>query len=285
MKINSSLFRIIITRCDAIIRFVYCQFGPFSKLLNKLLFWKLYSSNIKDLDYKFEEFKSVIIKQSISLADAKILEIGPGNSTINAMNFLLSGVAQVIMVDKYSRFRDNKKQIKHQEKEIEFIRNKWGISLLPFIDEKNKLREKYVRYYEKDISQIENQNVDIIYSISVLEHIKNVESSIQHMTHHLKTGGYMYHDIDLRDHYNFNDPFLFLKYSNYSWNKYLTKEGISYTNRVRYRQYKEIFASLNLITLWEKAITYPLPQHPINRDFRNKKDINVGKLKILLRKI
>ena len=57
----------------------------------------------------------------------------------------------------------------------------------------------------------------------------------------------MYHKIDLRDHYNFNKPFKFYKYSNWTWNNLLTKEGVSYTNRLKINEYNNIFKDNKLL--------------------------------------
>lgn len=205
------------------------------------MFWKLYSSNFEKLDEKFEELNETLQKQSISIKNKVILELGPGNSFINAYNFLMQGAEKVVLVDKFPRVDKTPKQIEFQQNEILFIKMKYKKKSLPFIKE-GKIDSPKIQVIGKDLTEIkELPGVDFIYSISVLEHVKKIKKNIQKMYEILNPGGYMFHKIDLRDHYNFNRPFIFYKYSDKTWNKYLTKEELSYTNRVRYDEFEEWF--------------------------------------------
>jgi len=88
----------------------------------------------------------------------------------------------------------------------------------------------------------------------MLEYIKKAEKVIMSLATILKKGGLMYHSIGLADHYDFNNPFLFYKYSDSVWDKYMTKEGLSYTNRLRYDYYLELFAQAGLKVVKEETI-------------------------------
>ena len=97
----------------------------------------------------------------------------------------------------------------------------------------------------------------------------------------------MLHNIDLRDHYNFNKPFLFYKYSDWVWDNFLTKEGISYTNRLRYDDFINIFKKYGFETIYEKTEKCELSKTRLSQRFkdRNKRDLEVTHLTILLRKV
>ncbi|HEV2913238.1 MAG TPA: class I SAM-dependent methyltransferase [Pyrinomonadaceae bacterium] len=56
-------------------------------------------------------------------------------------------------------------------------------------------------------------SVDLIFSFSVLEHVKRPRAVIQNMFRMLKPGGIAVHGIDLRDHTDFSKPLDFLMYS------------------------------------------------------------------------
>jgi hypothetical protein len=56
-------------------------------------------------------------------------------------------------------------------------------------------------------------SLDLIFSFSVLEHVKDPEGVIRNMFRMLKPGGIVVHGIDLRDHSDFSKPLDFLKYS------------------------------------------------------------------------
>ena len=98
LKVNNaviSFFNAVISffwnNFDFFIRFGYCKLGPLSKLLNKLLFWKLYASDFKKLDMVFEDSFNILKRNNVTVDDKTILEIGPGNSYITGYNFLMNG--------------------------------------------------------------------------------------------------------------------------------------------------------------------------------------------------
>jgi hypothetical protein len=84
MKINNKYLGIIFNKFDVPIRFLYSKLG-----LNRLFFWKFYSSDFKKLDNQFEEIKKLLIKNKFNFKDKICLELGPGNSYINGYNFFM----------------------------------------------------------------------------------------------------------------------------------------------------------------------------------------------------
>ncbi|KAF5422680.1 MAG: hypothetical protein C5S41_08940, partial [Candidatus Methanomarinus sp.] len=44
------------------------------------MFWRLYSSDFKNIDITFEQLKKTLYQYDISLKNQEILELGPGNS-------------------------------------------------------------------------------------------------------------------------------------------------------------------------------------------------------------
>ncbi len=52
---------------------------------------------------------------------------------------------------------------------------------------------------------------DLVFSVSVLEHVMDPEGVVRKMRQTLRPGGHALHSIDLRDHANFDDPLRFLK--------------------------------------------------------------------------
>ncbi len=244
MKIkNKSVLGYLYNNLDFLIRFVYCKI-PF---ISKILFWKLYASDFKKLDSKFEEIKNNLEKNKLTMKGKTIMELGSGNSFINAYNFLMNGAKKVVLVDKFSRYTESKKQKDFFQNEINFIKQKYKTNNLKFIQNK-KVNKNKIQFIEGDISDLKfKSKYDLIISISVLEHVKNIKGTIKKLSEILKPKGLMYHKIDLRDHYNFNKPFKFYKYSNWTWNNLLTKEGVSYTNRLKINEYNNIFKDNKLL--------------------------------------
>ncbi len=284
MKINNKVANYLFNKFDAPIRFLYCRLGLISQIFSKFLFWKLYSSNFIELDKKFEKIYEGILKHNINLKDKVILELGPGNSYINAYNFLLKGSKKVILVDKFPRQIKTKKQQKYFLDEINYIKNKYKIDNLFFLNESNNIKNEYISFISKDLVESDiKTNIDFIYSISVFEHIKNIAENIKKLAEILVPGGYMYHHIDLRDHYNFNSPFLFYKYPDHIWNKYLTKEGISYTNRWRYDDYIKAFSDNSLALIDNEVVNFSIEKYKINPMFFGK-NLECGIANVLLKK-
>lgn len=279
MEVSNNFLGYFYNKFDFIIRFLYCKL-PF---ISRALFWKLYSSDFKKLEEEFKELDKILKNYNFKLKDTVCLELGPGNSYINAYNFLMNGAKKVILVDKYPRQIKSKKQRDYFNQELEYVKKKYGKDSLFFI-KNNKIDENYIEFKRGDLSEIDiNQKVDFVYSSSVFEHIKNVEANIRKLNEIMEKKGLMYHKIDMRDHYNFNNPFLFYKYSNKTWNKYLTKEGISYTNRLRYNDFRQLFSKYKFKIVKEVKRRFSLKSKKIHIKFQNK-DLDIGILKILVRK-
>jgi len=272
MQIKNKAVNFVFNKFDFPIRFFYSRLG-----LHKMFFWKIYSSDFTNVDFRFEGAKQFLNKEGYTLKDKVCLELGPGNSYINAYNFLMNGAKKVILVDKYPRYFESKKQRDFFEKEKSFIRKKYGT---------RNVRGEDIEFFGGDLREFDLQEkVDFICSISVLEHIKDIEDIIKEFARIIKKGGVMYHRIDMRDHYNFSNPFLFLKYSKSIWDKYLTKEGVSYTNRMRYPEFKDLFEKYGFKILKEEKEKLPVKKVKIHKEFaKERKDFDVAVWSVLLLK-
>lgn len=280
---NNSIFGYFYNKSDFIIRFLYSRI-PF---ISNFLFWKLYSSNFKTLDQKFEEMKKQLELNNFDFNNKICLELGPGNSYINAYNLLMNGARKVILVDKYPRNPQTRKQKDYFNKELNYIKNKYNQKTLFFI-KNGKINTKYLEFLSNEITNIKfEENVDLIYSMSVFEHIKDIGNNINKLGRILKGNGLMYHIIDMRDHYNFNKPFLFYKYSEKTWDKYLTKEGKSYTNRLRYDDFIKLFKKNNITIIQEYLNKYSIKDdQKLSDKFMEKSQDNlcIGIAKFILKK-
>lgn len=285
MRINNRHLSALFNACDFPIRYMYCRLGPVSRLLNRLAFWKLYSSgDPADLDTKFEKMRSLFSSQQISFEGKIVLELGPGNSLINTYNILKLGAKKIYLVDKYPRYINTEEQRTYRQKELEVLITKYGRAALTFLDEQDQIRPGLVTMIEKDLTEISDLKVDLIFSHGVLEHVKKIDENIQKMAALLNPGGTMYHYINMLDHYNFNAPHLFLKYSTPTWQHFLTKEGVSYTNRWRYRDYHDSFRRAGLRLIFESIQRFPVTQKKLDRQFQNEPDLDIGMIDIILQK-
>jgi SAM-dependent methyltransferase len=280
MRINNKVASHFMNEMDFAIRFFYCRLG----FLKKLMFWHLYSSDFEKRDRSFEEMKMVFERHNVRISDKTILELGPGNSRIIGYNFLNHAAKEVILLDKYPRIQDSKKQRKFQDDELKFIARKYNYGE-PDVSE-NSINPDNIRFLSGDLCELDLADVDIIFSNSVFEHVRNVDEVIGCMSKILVKGGYMYHNIDLRDHFNFNSPFLFYKYDQDAWNRYLTKEGTSFTNRLRYNDYMDLFEKHSFEVVSKDITRQELGSVKLSSQFadRNKEDLEVCTLCVLLRK-
>lgn len=284
MKIENPFLGKIFNYFDAPIRYIYCRFGFLSKVLNKLMFWKLYTSNFKALDEKFIELETILNKHKIDIKDKVVLELGPGNSYINAYNFLMNGAKKVILVDKFPRVIEGEKQKEFLSNELNFIKEKYKVQNLDFV-ENGLIDSNKIQVIASDITEVNDlEEIDFVYSISVFEHIKDVKENIEKLSQIVKKGGLMFHKIDFRDHYNFNRPFLFYKYTDKQWFNYYTKEGLSFTNRIRYGDFIEMFSDANFKIIEEEKSHFPMNETKIDSTFQGRDDLDIGILKILVEK-
>ena len=78
---------------------------------------------------------------------------------------------------------------------------------------------------------LESGTVDLIYSISVLEHVREVEHLYREMRRVLRPRGLCSHIIDLRDHHH-REPLDFLRYPDGLWDRMVGRSA-GWTNRLR----------------------------------------------------
>jgi len=232
-----------IERLSPVIRLLYSRFY-FYKIID-LFDIGLYNSNYLQLEMYFENFRKVFSDDDMFQGKI-ILEFGPGNSLFNAFYFLHLGAKSVYLLDKFPR----QSNTLYEKEERDFFVKKFNV---PYSFFRNS--EEKIIFLQGDIVDVQfPEYVDFIYSTSVLEHIKNTDSFINAITSLLKEQSYMYGFIDLRDHYNFDKPYAFLQYNDYLWQNFLTKEGVSYTNRLRVDDWKALFHKNGLKLLYTEEI-------------------------------
>ncbi|MFH1590538.1 MAG: class I SAM-dependent methyltransferase [archaeon] len=179
----------------------------------------------------------------------KILEIGSGNSFGWGYSFLLNGVGEYTSSDVVRTPSMSKKAI-HVEKElIRLVGKRYKSDMLEqsmhFSKHSITSSNKKLRFKQLDITSNHIDRAvsyDVIISNAVFEHIHKdrVDQAIKNMYLLLNINGKMLHHIDLRDHFNMDQKFNFLRYSDRSWS-YLTNETHFYTNRLRANDFIELF--------------------------------------------
>lgn len=290
----SIMLKRLYNKSDCVIRFLYTHIPIVRNIIRKILFWKIYTSDFNQIDDIFIELDETFNRKGLTFKDKQIVELGPGNSIALALNCLCNGAQKYQMVDKYPRISKSDRQTESILKQITYFENKYSRNLNDFVNkitlEFNQEKLSYVKNSVEDLKTISSDSIDLILSISVFEHVKDVETSFQEMNRILKMNGVMYHKIDLRDHYNFDEPFKFLKYSDFLWNNFLTKEGFSYTNRLRVDDFEDVLIKhgFEIILLDKVIFDGDLPnKNRLNERFSNKDDddLKVIGMTILAKKV
>ncbi len=295
MKAENPVFAYLFNTFDFPIRFIYCRLKP----LRRLMFNRLYSSNIEAMDARFSFFEDIFFQNKITLENKTVLELGPGNSLMNTYHFYRKNVEKVILLDKFplnafaKTYAENKKMLPtelllpkyFQEEKLFFTKKIYSESQFADIYSKTVERTQFVDEDLAETRKIQPNSVDIILSNSVLEHIYEPQHTINQSFKILKSGGFALHSIDYRDHYNFNRPFLFYKYSDAVWEKRLTKLGISYTNRLRHNEFKKFFTAAGFEILAEKFERLPMNELKVHPKFQNREDADISEAVFLLKKM
>ncbi len=282
---SSPLVRFLVNRFDFLIRFLYCKL-KFYKVFDFFM-PQLYSSNYESLNSYFDIMAGALKKHKFKIAGKTILELGPGNSYINAYNFLGNGAREVILVDKFPRYSDTARQKSYIKDEIDYYKSKNKVKKFEYVDEATFcLNPGCVTFIAGDLCDCAfDGKVDLIYSIAVLHHIKELNRYMQRMNQLLNPGGMMFHVIDLKDKFHFfGNPFLFYKYSDFTWEHLLTDDAVTYTNRVRYGEYLDMFAASGFELVWEDTISHDIPPFRVNKKFAGRDDLHIGDARFLLRK-
>lgn len=282
---HNRFVRGFINTFDPVVRLFYCKLKFYR--LASLFFPDLYSSRFESLNSYFSIIYHALRKHGFVIKGKTILELGPGNSYINAFNFLNQGAEQVILVDKYPRICETEAQRQHIKKEIAFFKKITHSTPGSWIDERTCLpRGDRIRFIAGDFRDIPfTEGIDLIYSIAVLHHIKNLDRYIPRMHEILNPGGMMYHVIELKDKFHFyGNPFLFYKYSDWTWEHLLTDEAVTYTNRLRYQDYIDLFTQAGFEIVWQETQSYEVPRMRLNSKFSGRQDLGIGDLRILLKK-
>ena len=230
-----------------------------SKLAKDLIFrygWHHESYDHCKKRYRYLKTRLEKSGEDISFKGKSVLEIGSGNS-IGLGYFLFNEGYSDWTASDHGRSPNESPKIANLEYEFaKKISDESGQKVLKYItlNDGDIDFEDRLRFSDIDITshdpELDNR-FDIILSIAVLEHVpkEDMELAIANMVLYLKPGGIMFHAVDLKDHVNPLNPFGFYKYDHQAWDK-LTRDTIFYTNRLRPKDYVELFGKHGLSVLY-----------------------------------
>ena len=211
-----------------------------------------------------------------TIAGSRVLELGTGWYPIVPISLFLNEVQEVITIDIQSwmtkeriirtihKFLEWKQEGKIAEYLNDASAEKW--SVLEQITEQEASMSKETICRKLGIvpmledarnTGIDTASMDFICSNNTFEHVykdvlKGILAEFQHVC---KVGGVMSHFIDLSDHFAHADHritiYNFLKFSERSWQ--LIDNCIQPQNRLRFKNYKEMYQSLGIPVQEEKV--------------------------------
>jgi SAM-dependent methyltransferase len=200
---------------------------------------------------------------SAPIRGAQLVEIGPGHSLGVAVSLLLAGASQVDAVDtvRYVPSRPDTRsfaKLSHRCTEA-------GLADAAEADQADALAEavarlRYCVVEGRDGWPFPEGSTDIVYSFSVLEHIRDVRGILEESARVLRPGGLSIHTIDLRDHYNLGPGenwLKFLEFEDRQWDR-MTSARFAWCNRLRAPELRALFSAVfELVEFTESAADLP----------------------------
>ena len=170
--------------------------------------------------------------QGIEITGRHLLELGSGRYARQALYLLAHGARHVTLVDLYATPLSDLKHraLLHAD------------CLRLGLDPAQVLA--HITICTGDFLQLPlpnpSERPDLIFSVAVMEHVRDPEAILQCCYTWLPLGGQTFHIIDLRDHnMQFRYPFEMLTYSDEFWHQWLDQPGGFHLNRWRSLDYAE----------------------------------------------
>lgn len=203
---------------------------------------------VSDLEYAIsvgENYLKDIHEAKIEIKGKEILEIGPGINFGSALILLWNGAKSVTVIDKYlSKFTPgyhgrfyHELRIRYFERDRKkFNSNLDGLTPFQTLQMNSRLVTK-----ECGLESISDSTFDITLSCAVLEHVENPLTSVRNLYSITKLNGYGIHQIDFRDHRNFDKPLEYLLLDEMTFFKLFKSVHGECGNRTRACQWLALF--------------------------------------------
>jgi hypothetical protein len=166
---------------------------------------------------------------NFDIADKRILLFGYGGRFDLAIGLLESGAAHVVVCDQLAE-PDHRHNAQLLSRHPQYLEN---------LDGRVVPHETRITTLHNDIRKVDGLDpVDIVFSNSVFEHLRDVPGITEALARLTLTDGIQIHRIDLRDHY-FKYPFEMLRFSARTWARFL--DPSSHHNRYRLWDFRQTF--------------------------------------------
>ena len=179
-----------------------------------------------------ERYVEILSLNGVTIQGKRVLVFGYGGRFAVGVDLLRRGAAHIVLCDHFV--------LLDHERNRELL-SVYG-TYLKLEQDKVRPQSEFITLLHGDIreDQIQRQieQVDIVLSTSVYEHLGDVAGITRALAKLTVPQGVHLHFVDLRDHY-FKYPFEMLKYSENMWRNFLNPT--SNLNRFRVNDYQRVF--------------------------------------------
>ena len=259
-------------------------------------FWKglgLFDSGQMDKP----EYALKVFRHHYDLADFErkhsgfvMLELGPGDSLSSGVIAYCMGASQSYLVDanpyaklEFGVYKNLLEYLSQQGLPTQSLADVSDVETL-----QKRCNLSYLTGGLQSLKTIPDASVDFIWSQAMMAmvHKSEVEPIFREFRRILRPGGAASHRIDLADHINFS--LNNLRFSEAQWNSRLMSGSGFYTNRLRYRDYLELFQRTGFeakVVGLERWDTLPVPRSQIHPDFHHHPDdeLRIHQMDVVLR--
>ena len=169
-----------------------------------------------------------------------ILEAGTGVYNPASAPLLRAGASKIILLEPYQADAIDVDRFRERAGAFLTLADEDEAFPLPRVEEPGDPLDRVEfsgRLWED--TGLPDDAVDFVFSISVLEHLRNPEAVLDETRRILRPGGWLISTVDMRDHY-FKYPWEMLKYSERQWRLLTTQRGGSgYLNRWRIDKWRQ----------------------------------------------
>jgi SAM-dependent methyltransferase len=171
----------------------------------------------------FEYLQCMFRSAGFDPRDKEIVEVGSGRFARLGVRLLKAGAARVRAIDLSAVPLSDPRHQAILRRDLE------QLSLEPEV----LSRLEVVTTDASASDRAKPASADLVFSISVLEHVRDPAALYGQCRDWLVAGGVMIHSVDFRDHDNFAKPFEMLKYPATTWRRFFDPPGGCHLNRWR----------------------------------------------------